>query len=175
MDVGRYTGPCDPEAPANSKEWDACDVRAYYEAIKNLNIAGIFYGHTHTRDVFQWDGQSKLATTGIRVFNTDNAAISVEWLKPSSTSNSMKSNWLYAKYMTRDGWQTGSFTPQVWRSPVCLKPYTILPTYFHHILNTLATSTPTSPSSLPPIVFEKAQRDRCNTTDGFLQRCSSSF
>lgn len=118
VDVGRYTGHCDPEAPANSKEWDACDVRAYYEVIKNLNVVGIFYGHTHTRDVFQWDGQSKLATTGIRVFNTDNASHFSGTAQAFFYVELYERQLVVREYMTRDGWQTGAFTPQVWRSPV---------------------------------------------------------
>ncbi len=46
VDLARYAVDCDPTAPADSKEWDPCDVHEYYEAIKLANVVGIFYGHT---------------------------------------------------------------------------------------------------------------------------------
>lgn len=41
VDIARYTGPCDPNATADSKEWDPCDVRAFYDAVQGYNVAGI--------------------------------------------------------------------------------------------------------------------------------------
>ena len=57
VDVARYTGPCvDNDELALKKEWDPCDVRGFHEALKTYNITAIFYGHTHVRNVFLWDG-----------------------------------------------------------------------------------------------------------------------
>jgi cytolysin (calcineurin-like family phosphatase) len=118
IDIARHTGPCDPTAPAGSKEWDPCDVRAFYDALEGFNIAAIFYGHTHARDVFQWDGLSKKAAAGLNVFNVDN----------SSHFHSRKQAFFYVEldhqnltvreYNTADAWETGAFTSQVWRRPL---------------------------------------------------------
>jgi len=114
IDVARYTQPCDLAVSAESKEWDPCDVHAFYEAVKDYNVVAIFYGHTHVRNVFRWDGQSLDAKQGIHVFNSDNAShfsgpaqafFYVEWTG---------SELIVREFQTRDGWQTGSFTPTKW-------------------------------------------------------------
>src|SRR5262249_23309026 len=50
VDVARYSGDCDPEAPAGAQEWDRCDVRGYHQAIRGYNVVGVLYGHTHARN-----------------------------------------------------------------------------------------------------------------------------
>ncbi len=116
VDVARYNGPCDPQAAADSKEWDSCDVHAFHEAIKGCNVAGIFYGHTHARAVFQWDGESTKAKSGIRVFNTDNAAHFNSEAQAFFYVESHAGKLLVREYQTKDRWQTGFWTPQVWEN-----------------------------------------------------------
>jgi len=116
IDIARFTGPCDPNGPAGNQEWDPCDVRAFYDAIQGFNIAGIFYGHTHVREVFQWDGLSKKGTTGVGVFNTDNASHFSGLSQAFFYVELHERQLVVREYMTKDGWQTGSFTPQTWTS-----------------------------------------------------------
>lgn len=118
IDIARYTGPCDPSLPPDSKEWDPCDVNAFYRAIKDYNIAAIFYGHTHFRTSFLWDGTSPKATTGISVFNADNASHFGSPNQAFFYVEMSDSELLVREYQTKDSWQTGFFTPQVWRAPV---------------------------------------------------------
>ncbi|MFM9961032.1 MAG: metallophosphoesterase [Planctomycetaceae bacterium] len=114
VDVARYTGPCDPSAAADSKEWDSCDVQAFHEAIKGYNVVGIFYGHTHSRSVFRWDGESTKAKSGIRVFNTDNASHFNSDAQAFFYVESHVGKLRVREYQTKDRWQTGFWTPQVW-------------------------------------------------------------
>jgi predicted phosphodiesterase len=74
VDLARYSKPCDLDAKPSGGEWDSCDVLAYHAAIKPFNVVAILYGHTHTRNVFRWDGVSPKADSGIQVFNVDNGA-----------------------------------------------------------------------------------------------------
>lgn len=99
---------------AEGMEWDPADVRAYYDALKSYNVAAIFYGHTHARNVFRWDGTNKAASKGIPVFN----------VTKSSHFSSMSQGLFYIEikgdsvtareYQTKDGWQSGTWTPQTW-------------------------------------------------------------
>lgn len=118
VDIARYTGPCDPNAAANSKEWDPCDVRAFYDALEGYNVAAIFYGHTHVRNIFQWDGTSPKAATGLHVFNTDNASHFSGDAQALFYVELYDKQLLVREYQTKDGWQTGFFTPQTWFTPL---------------------------------------------------------
>lgn len=114
VDIARYSTACDPQAAPNSKEWDPCDAQAFHEAIKDYNVAGIFYGHTHARSVFQWDGRSTKDNAGIRVFNTDNASYFAGDAQAFFYVESRGGNLLVREYQTKDRWQTGFWTPQTW-------------------------------------------------------------
>lgn len=111
IDLLRYsqTLPVDDQQ-AMGMEWDPEDVRGYYDAIRNYNVAAILYGHTHGRNVYRWDGSSKPAATGLPVFNVDN----------SSHFSGQQQAFFYfeitaervrvLEYQTRDAWQTGFWT-----------------------------------------------------------------
>jgi predicted phosphodiesterase len=117
VDIARYTRDCEGDAPYASQEWDPCDVRAFYEAIREYHVAAIFYGHTHARNVFQWDGRSAKATSGLHVFNTDNASHfggdhqAFLYVELHADRLSIR------EYQTKDRWQSGFFTPQTWSAP----------------------------------------------------------
>ncbi|HTN73684.1 MAG TPA: metallophosphoesterase, partial [Pirellulaceae bacterium] len=115
IDLARHTIACDASAPFASQEWDPCDVAAYYEAIRGYNVAAIFYGHTHVRKVFTWDGASTKAEKGLSVFNVDNSA----------HFNSQTQSLFYVEiddqqlrvreYTTADRWQTGKWSAECWQ------------------------------------------------------------
>jgi cytolysin (calcineurin-like family phosphatase) len=119
VDMMRYAAPVDDDKVAMGKEWDPADVKGFHEALAGYNIAAIFYGHTHVRNIFLWDGNAKPAQKGgVAVFNVDN----------SSHFNSQTQAFFYVEltdkqttvreYQTTDAWETGKWTPQVWTTPV---------------------------------------------------------
>jgi predicted phosphodiesterase len=120
VDVARYCGP-GPSAPEARMEWRPEDCRAYFEALRGYRVAAILYGHTHARRVFPWDGTPPAATPparGIAVFNTDNAA-HFKSEEQAFLHLQVSANEAVAReFATTDGWNTGEWTPQVWRLPV---------------------------------------------------------
>ena len=116
VDIARYSTACDPQAAPDSREWDPCDVQAFHKAIKDFNVAGIFYGHTHARSVFQWDGRSTKDNSGIRVFNTDNASHFAGDAQAFFYVESRGGKLLVREYQTKDRWQTGFWTPMSWNT-----------------------------------------------------------
>lgn len=114
IDIARHLAPCDPNAKPD--EWDNCDVAEFYDALQGYRIAAIFYGHTHARVVYKWDGKTILSKSGIDVFNVED----------SSHFASTKQGLFYVEvaggkltvreYATTDGWRTHGWTPQVWTS-----------------------------------------------------------
>ena len=116
VDIARYSVACDPQAAPDSKEWDPCDVHAFHKAIKDYKVAGIFYGHTHARSVFQWDGASVKANSGIRVFNNDNSSYFASDAQAFFYVESRGGKLLVREYQTKDRWQAGFWTPMNWNT-----------------------------------------------------------
>lgn len=118
VDVARYSLPCDPNAAATNHEWDPCDVRGYYQVLRNYNVIGILYGHTHGRRVFRWNGTQKPGKDGIPVFNTSKCS------HFSSDNQALlyfevgRKELVVREFGTTDRWQTGLWTPETWRFPI---------------------------------------------------------
>ncbi len=115
VDMLRYAQPLPvDDKKAEGMEWDPADVKGYHDALKGYRVAAIFYGHTHARNVYRWDGTNKAAKEGIPTFNVDN----------SSHYNSKPQAFFYVEvragevtvreYATADAWEKGAWTPQVW-------------------------------------------------------------
>jgi predicted phosphodiesterase len=129
VDIARYTAPVPADAPFADKEWDPADVGGFFAALGDSNVAAVFYGHTHARQVWRWNGQAcrpageaiAEGETGgdgpreIDVFNVDNSshfagpnqAVFYVELGPDGLT--------VREYATKDGWQTGRWAPLVWR------------------------------------------------------------
>jgi hypothetical protein len=72
--VAWHSRDCPENSPGISlREWSACDVRAYHDALRGYNVAAIFHGHLHARRIDTWDGQVVNAPQGIPVFGAKNA------------------------------------------------------------------------------------------------------
>ena len=129
IDIPRYTVPVPTDAPFSDKEWDPADVGGFHAALKGYNVPGVFYGHTHGRSVWRWDGASAQPgreqltdaelETGDRVvydvFNCDNSATphggqqAFFYVELSSEGLTVR------EYSTKDAWKTGFWSPLVWR------------------------------------------------------------
>lgn len=116
VDVARYSD--DPKAEPRNPEWDPADVRGYHDAIKGYNVLAVFYGHTHTRNVFRWDGTKSLkATDGVPVFNNDNGSHFAHKTQAFFYCEVGGGELVVREFATKDNWQTGEWSPTVWRVP----------------------------------------------------------
>jgi hypothetical protein len=110
IDVARNCTEPNPAAPYDAKEWDPCDVAAYYDATEPYRVAAVFYGHTHARNVFTWDGRSPKAAAGLNVFNVDDAS------HYNGTAHAIfhvaldGDTLTVREYATKDNWQTAAWT-----------------------------------------------------------------
>jgi predicted phosphodiesterase len=120
VDVLRYAQklPVD-DRRAEAMEWDPADVKGFHDTLKGYSVAAILYGHTHTRNVFRWDGTtSKTAKDGMPTYNVDNGshfnfksqAFFYFEVRPDQV--------LVREYATTDNWETAAWTPQSWTTPV---------------------------------------------------------
>jgi hypothetical protein len=73
-------------------------------------------GHTHARNIFRWDGTKDMRVShGIPFLNTDNSAHfsgpAQAFLHVEITRKELR----VREFATKDGWQTGAWTPQIWK------------------------------------------------------------
>ncbi len=115
VDVARYTA--EKEGVDYTKwEWDPADVQAFHAALKGRKAA-TFHGHTHKRDIQRWNGQASTAKTetGIPVLNVDNSAHFGSPAQAFFHVELRADGLVVREYATKDRWQTGEWTSQVWR------------------------------------------------------------
>ena len=118
VDLASNSLPLDGPGPLENRTWDPADVRAFYEAIKRYQIAAIFYGHTHTRSVFRWDGLNTKGAEGIPVFNNDNSA-HFKFDEQAFFHVEMNERELIVReHKSADRWKTAAWTPLSWAVPL---------------------------------------------------------
>jgi hypothetical protein len=119
IDVLRYstTDPID-DGQARQREWDPADVQGYYRALQPYTIAGVLYGHTHGRNVFRWNGTKSPASEGIPTFNVDNSSHFAGTQQAFFYMEVHSDRVVAREYGTKDAWQTGAWTGQVWNLPL---------------------------------------------------------
>lgn len=118
VDVHRYSKRV-PDEQVKNQEWDYADAQAFHAALKPYRVAATMCGHTHVRRIARWNGTpDDRAADGVPLLNTDNAA---HFAKPAQavlhveiTADEMR----VREFGTADGWQTGAWTPQMWRFPL---------------------------------------------------------
>ena len=114
VDVARYTAE-KAGVDYTHWEWDPADVKSFYAALRGRRAA-TFHGHTHARRVMRWNGDSVEGSEGIPVFNVDNGS---HYGSPAQAFFQVEiraGELLVREYATADGWQSGNWTPQVWRA-----------------------------------------------------------
>jgi hypothetical protein len=113
--------PCDKTTLPKDKEWDACDIAAFHEAITGYNVVAIFCGHTHARSTHRWDGVTAKAETGVALFNVDDAAHFAGRKQGMFYVELADSRLTIREYATLDGWKSAAWTPQTWSVPLATK------------------------------------------------------
>jgi len=117
VDVARYSTPCDPSAPFANKEWDPCDVAAYYQLAREYNVVAVLYGHTHARNVFKWDGRSTRPAAGLDVFNVDESSHFLSTAHGLFYFELTAQRMTVREYATKDNWETAAWSP-AWTYPI---------------------------------------------------------
>ncbi|QEL16120.1 metallophosphoesterase [Limnoglobus roseus] len=116
VDVLRYA--TNPDKPTANPEWDPADVRAYYDAIKDYNVVAIFYGHTHARNIYQWDGSNKKAEKGVSVFNVDNSGHYSFKQQAGYYVHLSGDTMTVREFATADRWETFDWTAEKWERKI---------------------------------------------------------
>lgn len=123
VDMLRYAQPLPvDDKKAEAMEWDPADVKAFYDAVKDFNVAAILYGHTHARNVFRWNGSAAAGKTGIPVFNVSKSSHYSGKGQAFFYMEIADGNVTAREYQTKDGWETGAWTPQMWSAEFSKRP-----------------------------------------------------
>ena len=112
VDLLRYSE-TRPGVDVTKWEWDPADVQAFHAAIAGRRTA-IFYGHTHRRQFFRWDGTDTPGASGIAVFNVTQAS---HFLIPHHglyQAEVEPGRIIVREYLSTDAWQSAAWTPQTW-------------------------------------------------------------
>ena len=131
IDIARYTVQVPDDAPFADKEWDPADVKGFHDALAGYNVPAVFYGHTHGRSIWRWDGTSAAPgkerltdaelETGDRrvydVFNCDNSATPHGGQQAFFYVELGPDGLTVREYATKDAWTTGFWSPLVWKRP----------------------------------------------------------
>ena len=118
VDLHRYSVEL-PDDKVLSSEWDYGDTHAYYQTIKPYRVAATMCGHTHARKIARWDGtKDDRVLRGVPFLNTDNSghfgSASQGFLHVEIGPAEMR----VREFATKDGWETGAWTPQTWSFPL---------------------------------------------------------
>ncbi|MFM7606287.1 MAG: metallophosphoesterase [Prosthecobacter sp.] len=120
VDVHRYSETVPDEKVKNS-EWDYGDAQAFHAALWPYRVAATMCGHTHTRKIVRWNGtKDDRATEGVPFLNTDNAAHFHNTAQAILHVEIAAQEMRVREFGTKDGWQTGAWTQQVWRFPLAV-------------------------------------------------------
>lgn len=115
VDAPRYSETL-PDDRIINREWDYGDVHAYYSLLREYRVAAAICGHTHTRNVFRWDGTNNpRSAQGVPFLNTDNAALFYNATQAFLHVSITRAHLFVREFATNDGWITGAWTPQVWK------------------------------------------------------------
>jgi len=73
VDIQRYSPPLPIEfKKIMSMEWNSEDIQGFYKAIESYNISSDLCGHTHSRNVYHWDGTPRQKLFSVPFFNQEN-------------------------------------------------------------------------------------------------------
>lgn len=118
VDLGRYSVPYEKdEEKFLQMEWHPQDVHSFYEAIRPFNVIADFFGHTHVRNIYGWDGTPKshpFTKSEIDVFNGDNASHFHGEKQAFFYVEIYEERLIVREVQTADAWETHSWTDQIW-------------------------------------------------------------
>ncbi len=118
IDIARYSVAYEKdEERFLHMEWHPQDVHSFYETIRPYNVIADFFGHTHTRDVYGWEGTSEknaFTKSAVDVFNGDNASHFHGNKQAFFYVEILPNGMTIREVYTDDAWQTHKWSRHIW-------------------------------------------------------------
>ena len=122
IDLARYSVPyIADEEKFLHMEWHPQDVQAFHDTVKHFNVVGNFFGHTHRREVFGWNGTSqrqRFSESDVDAFNGDNSSHFKGGKQALFYVEISGADLIVREVFTEDGWQSHQWADRVWAKKI---------------------------------------------------------
>jgi hypothetical protein len=122
IDLARYSV---PYARDDEKflhlEWHPQDVMAFHETVAPFHVIANFFGHTHRREVFGWNGTPKrqqFANGHVDAFNGDNSSHFLGGKQAFFYVEFSPTDLVVREVLTEDGWRTHHWSDKIWAKKI---------------------------------------------------------
>ena len=118
VDLARYSRPYkEDQAEYLTMEWHPQDVQAFHQAVAPFNVIANFFGHTHRRDVYGWNGtpeRQPFTRADMDAFNGDNSSHFGGGKQAFFYAEISDTHLVVREVKTEDGWLTNTWGETVW-------------------------------------------------------------
>ncbi len=118
IDVARYSLPWTADEDRFLQhEWHPQDVQEFHQLLESRGLVTDFFGHTHSRSIYGWDGSKErqsLQANCIKAFNGDNSAHFAGDKQAFFYVEILPGSLMVREVFTDDAWQSHGWTPEVW-------------------------------------------------------------
>ena len=122
IDLARYSVPYTTDEEEFLRlEWHPQDVKAFHETVKPHHVIANFFGHTHRREVFGWNGTSqkqRFAESDVDAFNGDNSSHFQGGKQAFFYVEVAVDDLIVREVFTEDGWQTHDWSDRAWAKKI---------------------------------------------------------
>lgn len=122
IDLARYSVPyTEDDEKFLNMEWHPQDVKAFHETVAPYHVIANFFGHTHRREIFGWNGTPKrqqFTQADVDAFNGDNSSHFHGGKQAFFYVEVSADDFVVREVSTEDGWLTHSWDDTVWAKKI---------------------------------------------------------
>lgn len=122
VDLARYSIPyMGDEEKFLQMEWHPQDVMSFHETVAPFHVIANFFGHTHRREIFGWNGtpmRQEFKQADVDAFNGDNSSHFSAGKQAFFYVELSENDLLVREVMTDDGWRTHDWAETIWAKKI---------------------------------------------------------
>ncbi len=122
IDLARYSVPyTGDDEKFLHMEWHPQDVKAFHQTVAPFHVIANFFGHTHRRDIFGWNGTPKRQPfdgADVDAFNGDNSSHFHGGKQAFLYVEASETDWVVREVVTEDGWRSHHWADQIWAKKI---------------------------------------------------------
>ena len=122
VDLARYSIPyLKDEEKFSQMEWHPQDVTAFHETVAPFHVIANFFGHTHRREIFGWNGtpmRKQFNQADVDAFNGDNSSHFHGGKQAFFYVELSENDLVVREVMTDDAWRTYDWAETIWAKKI---------------------------------------------------------